>query len=102
MIVVWAALLFTPLLIVTLVATRSKLIAYAGIPVVVAALIATFQLFTSLQSTKEVPRSLAYMTLWTVATLGPVVLYILVTRHLSKEIKALAHREPESIVTEVP
>ena len=38
-IVVWAALLFTPLLIVTLVATRSKLIAWVGIPIVLAALI---------------------------------------------------------------
>jgi hypothetical protein len=88
MIVVWAALLFTPLLIFTLVTTRSKLIAYVGIPVVLAALIATVQLFTSLQSTNVVPRSLAFMTLWSVATLGPVVLYILVTRHLSKTIKA--------------
>jgi hypothetical protein len=88
MIVVWAALLFTPLLIFTLVTTRSKLIAYVGTPVVLAALIATVQLFTSLQSTNVVPRSLAFMTLWSVATLGPVVLYILVTRHLSKTIKA--------------
>jgi hypothetical protein len=89
MIVVWAALLFTPLLIVTLVATRSKLITYAGIPVVLAALIATFQLFMSSQSTNAVPRSLAFMMLWSVATLGPVVLYILVTRHLSKQVQGL-------------
>jgi hypothetical protein len=45
---------------------------------------------------------MAFMTLWTVATLGPVVLYVLVTRHLSKKIKALAYRTPESFVTEVP
>ena len=89
LIVVWAALLFTPLLVVTLSATRSKLIAYVGIPVVVAALLATVQLFTSLRATNGVPRSPLFMTIWVVATLGPIVLYILVTRHVSKTIKAL-------------
>ena len=89
LIVVWAALLFTPLLIVTVVATRSRLIAYAGTPVVLAAVLASFQLFTSLQATKGVPRSPVFMTVWVVATLGPIALYILVTRHLSRTIKNL-------------
>lgn len=89
LIVVWAALLFTPLLIITLSATRSKVIAYVGIPVVLAALLATVQLFTSLRATNGVPRSTLFMTIWVVATLGPIVLYILVTRHVSKTIKAL-------------
>ena len=88
MIVVWAALLFTPLLVITLVATRSKLIAWVGIPVVLAALVACIQLFTSLQATKGVPRSPVFLILWSVATLGPILLYILVARHLSKTIKA--------------
>ena len=84
LIVVWAALLFTPLLIVTLITTRSKLIAYVGIPVVLAALVATLQLFTSLRATTGP----AFMTLWVIATVGPIALYILVSRHLSKTIKA--------------
>ena len=87
--VVWAALLFTPLLIITLVATRSRLIAYVGIPVVLAAFIASFQLFTSMRATTGVPGSAAFITLWVVATLGPIALYILVTRHLSRTIKKL-------------
>ena len=87
LIVVWAALLFTPLLIVTLRATRSKLIAYVGIPIILAALVATLQLFTSLRATQGVPRSPLFMTIWVVATVGPIALYILVTRLLSKKIK---------------
>lgn len=90
LIVVWAALLFTPLLIFTLIATRSRLIAYAGIPIVLAALVATVQLFTSLRATDGVPRSPVFMTIWVIATVGPIALYILVSRHLSKKIKTLA------------
>ena len=89
LIVVWAALLFTPLLIMTLLTTRSRLIAYVGTPIILAALLATLQLFTSLRATNGIPRSPGFMTLWVVATLGPIALYILVSRHLSKAIKAL-------------
>ena len=31
---------------------------------------------------------LFFMTIWVVATVGPIALYILVTRHLSKKLKA--------------
>ena len=87
-IVVWAAVLFTPLLIVTVVATRERLIAFVGIPVVLAAFLASFHLFTTLKATRQVPMSLSFMAVWVVATVGPIVLYVLVSRHLSKTIKA--------------
>ena len=87
-IVFWAALLFTPMLIVTLLWTRSRLIAWVGIPVVAAALLACFQLLFALRETRQIPQSPIYLVLWFIATIGPIVLYIIVTRHLSKTLKA--------------
>jgi len=88
-IVFWTALLFTPLLIVTLIATRAKLVAWVGIPVVAAALIASLQLIFALRE-DGVPRTLAFQVIWFAASLGPFVLYPIATRHLSKQIKAAA------------
>jgi len=86
-IVFWTALLFTPLLIVTLIATRAKLVAWVGIPVVAAALIASLQLIFALRE-DGVPRTLAFQVVWFAASLGPFVLYPIVTRHLSNRIRA--------------
>ena len=62
-IVFWAALLFTPLLIVTLRASWSRLVASVGIPVVAAALVASLQLIFALRE-DHVPRSLAFQVIW--------------------------------------
>ena len=86
-IVFWTALLFTPLLIVTLRASWSRLVASVGIPVVAAALIASLQLIFALRE-DQVPRSLAFQMIWFAASLGPFVLYPIATRHLSNRIKA--------------
>jgi len=88
-IVFWAALLFTPLLIVTLRATRSSLIAYVGVPVVAAALFASFYLVFALRSS-ELPRTVAFQAVWFMASLGPFVLYPIATRQLSNNLKSLA------------
>ena len=88
-VVFWTALLFTPLVIVTLSATRSKVVAWVGIPVVAAALFASLQLIFALRENR-VPSTPAFQAIWFAASLGPFVLYPIVTRHLSNRIKAVA------------
>ena len=92
MIVIWTALLFTPLLVVTLATTRSKLLAYVGIPVVATALIAALHLILELRATRQVPRSPLFTAVWFTATIGPIVLYPLATRHLSKLLRSASPR----------
>ena len=87
-IVFWAALLFTPLLVLTLLRTRSNLIAWVGIPVVAAIIAACVHLILALRETKEVPQSPIYLALWFFATLGPIALYVVVSRDLSKRRKS--------------
>ena len=89
-IVFWGALLFTPLLVLTLFRTRSSLIAWVGIPVVAATLAACVHLILALRETKEVPQSPMYLAIWFFATLGPIVLYIVVSRDLSHRLKSVA------------
>ena len=89
-IVFWAALLFTPLLVVTLRRTRSSLIAWVGIPVVVATMVACVQLFLALGATKQIPQSPVYLAVWFIATLGPILIYVVVSRVLSKRLKAVS------------
>ena len=88
-IVFWAAMLFTPLLVVTLRRTRSNAIAWVGIPVVAATMLACVQLFLALRETKEIPQSPVYLAIWFIATLGPILIYIVVSRDLSRRLKAV-------------
>jgi hypothetical protein len=88
LIVWWTTLLFTPLLVVTLLMTRSRPIAMAGIPVVAAALGASMYLWYSISTGNPVPRSIPYLVIWFVGILGPVALYPLVSRYV-----ATANRE---------
>jgi len=85
-IVFWTSLLFTPLLAWTLLLTRSKLLAYVGIPVIGAALLSSAQLVTS----RQVPQSALVQGLWFVAVLGPMILYPVVSRYVTVELQRLA------------
>jgi hypothetical protein len=88
LIVFWTALLFTPLLVVTLAATRSRLLAWVGIPVIGAALFAAVHLILVLAPNGQTEFSFLFNVVWLTASLGPFVLYPIVTRHLSNRIKA--------------
>lgn len=78
----WSALLYTPLVIVTLNMTRSLRLAKFGIPVVLAALIASGYLIYAGRSQQGLPTSTIFSAIWLVGVLGPFVLFFLVTRHL--------------------
>lgn len=84
LIVWWTTLLFTPLLVVTLVMTRSRQIALAGVPVVIAAFGASMYLWYSLSTRNAVPRSPGYLVIWFIGILGPLALYPLVSRYVAK------------------
>ena len=79
----WSALLFTPLVIVTLYMTRSSRLAKFGVPVVLAALIAGgYLLFTGFTQ-QGLPSSAIYNVVWLLGALGPFVLFFIVSRHLT-------------------
>ena len=79
----WSALLFTPLVAVTLYMTRAPRLAKAGIPVVIAAVVAAGYLLYAGVTRQGIPTSMLYNLVWIVGVLGPFVLFFLVTRHLS-------------------
>ena len=80
----WSALLFTPLVLVTLRMTRSPLLARAGIPVTAAALGAAIHLLYSGMTQQGIPESALYNALWLIGVLGPFVLFFLVSRELQR------------------
>ncbi len=89
-IVFWTSLLFAPLLAWTLFLTRSKLLAAVGIPVVGAALLSSVQLLNSLATSRQAPQSILFQVLWFVAVLGPLILYPVVSRYVTAELKESA------------
>ena len=89
-IVFWTSLLFTPLLAWTLFLTRSKILAAVGIPVIGAALLSSAQLLNSLASNRQVPQSILFQGLWFVAVLGPLILYPVIGRYVTAELKRVA------------
>jgi hypothetical protein len=67
-----------------------------GIPVVAVIVAACLQLFLALRATKQIPQSPIYLAIWFIATLGPIVLYIVVSRDLSHRLKtALIPKEKD-------
>ena len=88
----WSAVLFTPLVAVTLYMTRAPRLAKVGIPVVVAALSAACYLLYSGLTRQGLPRSMPYNMVWLVGVLGPFVMFFLVTRHLAALRSALAEK----------
>lgn len=94
LIIWWSAILFTPLVVVTLRMTRSPRLAKFGIPVVVAALVGAVYLIYSGLSREGLPSSKIYSAVWLVGVLGPFVLFFLVSRHLAPLIKASSTEKP--------
>jgi hypothetical protein len=86
----WSALLFTPLVAVTLYMTRERSLATIGIPIVLAALYASIHLFYSGATRLGMPQSKVYLAVWLVGLLGPFLLFFLVSRHLASLQKTAA------------
>ena len=91
LIVFWTALLFTPLLVVTLVVTRSRTIAIVGIPLIGSALLVACYLFFVLSTQRTIPEAPAFQVLALVAILGPLALYFVVSRHVRGLIRAVVN-----------
>ena len=89
-IVFWTLLLFTPLLVVTLLQTRSKLIAAVGIPLIGAALLSAVHLWNSIAISRQVPPSTLFQVIWFAGVLGPFILYVVVSRYVAAELQRLA------------
>ena len=87
MIIWWSALLFTPLVAVTLYMTRAPRLAKAGIPVMIAALTAAGYLIYAGISRQGIPQSPIYNVVWLVGALGPFVLFFVVSRYLASVTK---------------
>jgi hypothetical protein len=90
LIVIWTALLFTPLLAWTLSITRSREIAMIGIPLVGSAVLAAGYLFYAFSADRSVSLSPAFQALLFVAVFGPFVLYFVVRRHVRGLIRSEA------------
>ena len=84
LIVWWTALLFAPLLAVTLVMTRSRRLAMAGIPVVASAMLGAGLLWYGVATGRGVPESAVYLVFWFTGVIGPVALYPLVAREVGR------------------
>lgn len=88
LIVFWSVLLFTPLVVATLVVTRStRLAAVCGV-VIGAALLSCAQLWLVLSRSGRVPQDLLSQTLWLIGVFGPFVLYFIVSRHLTNVLRS--------------
>lgn len=90
LIVFWSALLFTPLVVATLVVTRSRQLAAACGVVVGAALLSCVQLWLALSRSGRVPQDVFSQGLWLIGVFGPFVLYFVVSRYLKAESQRLA------------
>lgn len=78
----WSALLFTPLVLVTLSMTRDRAIANFGIPVMAAALYASIHLLYTGVNQLGLPQSKVFLIVWLVGLLGPFAIFLVVTRRL--------------------
>lgn len=94
LIVFWTALLFTPLLVVTLAQTRSKQLAVAGIPLVGAAIVAAILLGASLSDSQQVPTSVLFQTIWFAGIIAPLILYPIISRFVSRELLKQSGADP--------
>lgn len=90
LIVFWSALLFTPLVVATLVVTRSKRLTVVCGVVIGAALLSCAQLWLALSRSGRVPQDLFSQALWLIGVFGPFVLYFVVSRYLKAESQRLA------------
>lgn len=90
----WSALLFTPLVVVTVCMTRSPRLARFGVPVVVAAVVAAGYLLYSGMTRQGLPTSPLYNAVWLVGVLGPFVLFFLVSRDLAALQKTSSFSKP--------
>ena len=90
LIVFWSAILFMPLVIATVLLTRSKSLAAACGVVVGSALLSCAQLLHVFNRKGQVPQDLLSQGLWLIGVFGPLVLYLVVSRYLKAESQRLA------------
>jgi hypothetical protein len=88
LIVFWTVILFTPLLIATLLITKSRLIAAVGSPLIGASIIAAVLFWRS--APQGAPQSTLYFVTSFTGIVAPLILYVVVSRYLRRQLKAVA------------